>query len=222
MRLVFEQNIPSDLDIGGYVYVLGFGDKTKIGVTKSPTQRIKTLENSGGQRVQTTNFSQPLVSPRFYESACHQLLKDSRSLGEYFSLPVSDVLKALSQHEFPEVAGREDTTADDALMHAFWGWMRLKELESPIENIFAPVAAAVSNEIVCLLLEKQAEQRGYSIEMPRGEVEGELVEAMALAMKQHHLKIYDDAMQKDFGETLSSMVHIVDGRVSFRRKGEDS
>lgn len=79
----------------GIVYVLDAGDSVKIGRTSNPSQRIPIVINTSGRtvkRIAMTPFCNNYIA---IENALHKKLATNRSVGEWFDLDYSLILKEL-------------------------------------------------------------------------------------------------------------------------------
>jgi plasmid replication initiation protein len=64
------------------VYILDFGNRIKIGRTKNISQRIKTIENSAGEKIKQVFF---LETDAVKEKILHSYLQEYRTIGEFFT-----------------------------------------------------------------------------------------------------------------------------------------
>jgi hypothetical protein len=85
----------------GYVYILlNFNEHVKIGITKNPYQRVKSLSgsNTGGSEIIRYYFSDPMYIYETIEKVMHNKFKKYRIAGEWFygkDLYYEDVIEEL-------------------------------------------------------------------------------------------------------------------------------
>lgn len=77
-----------------YVFKLSDGS-IKIGVSKNPEQRIKTLSKQSGKKITTKWYSEPLENAFKIEKDLHSFFSKHRLEGEYFQIDFNDVLSAV-------------------------------------------------------------------------------------------------------------------------------
>jgi hypothetical protein len=76
------------------VYILDFGDRIKIGITKDIPRRIKQITNHSGQKP-LQYFS--LEADDKYETLMHDKLQEYRGIGEYFNYPYDKAVELLKK-----------------------------------------------------------------------------------------------------------------------------
>ena len=67
----------------GWVYVISDGDAFKIGVSKNPQKRLKTLQ-TGNKKKLTLEFCEHKNEPYKIETIVHRTLNEYRTEGEWF------------------------------------------------------------------------------------------------------------------------------------------
>lgn len=77
-----------------YVFKLS-DDSIKIGVSKNPEQRMKTLSKQSGKKITTKWYSEPLENAFKIEKDLHKSFSKHRLEGEYFQIDFNDVLSAI-------------------------------------------------------------------------------------------------------------------------------
>lgn len=87
------------------VYVMGWGDKAKIGISREPEKRLRQLQlaNPGavtlvGHRVFSTRLSAARV-----ESCLHRRFEAKRMMGEWFDVDPSRALAAIMAADDPKL-----------------------------------------------------------------------------------------------------------------------
>ncbi|MDT3473853.1 GIY-YIG nuclease family protein [Stenotrophomonas maltophilia] len=68
----------------GFVYVLEAESRVKVGVSKTPADRIRSIENATGFRASRTFVSCMHEDAASTEKSAHELLKQHRIAGEWF------------------------------------------------------------------------------------------------------------------------------------------
>lgn len=89
-----------------YLYVFKLSDgSVKIGVSKNPEQRIKTLSKQSGKKIATKWYSEPLENAFKIEKDLHKSFSKHRLEGEYFQIDFNDVLSAIKDKYNLDVSG---------------------------------------------------------------------------------------------------------------------
>ena len=94
-----------------YIYALSWDDKTKIGYTSNPNQRVACLCSQAGVKKEDATFSfYETINPRIVEKSCHVSAEKSyaRLAGEWFScshaqaisIILSNVVGGISDEEY--------------------------------------------------------------------------------------------------------------------------
>lgn len=60
----------------------------KIGMSDNPNKRLTTVENAAGFPLKLVYESEPILRPKITENLIHKRLKDFRTKGEWFNIPV--------------------------------------------------------------------------------------------------------------------------------------
>ena len=76
----------------------------KVGVSKTPDERIKTLENLGGYFVLRKYISKPCELANKIENQVHKKLSLYRKKGEYFTCPF-EMAKSVTISSFNALCG---------------------------------------------------------------------------------------------------------------------
>jgi len=76
------------------VYILDFGNRIKIGRTKNLDKRIKTIENTSGEKIKQLFFAE---TDNDKENMLHYCLHKYRTIGEYFTCSF-DIAKSAFQN----------------------------------------------------------------------------------------------------------------------------
>jgi hypothetical protein len=77
-----------------YAFKLSDGS-VKIGVSKNPEQRIKTLSKQSGKKITAKWYSEPLENAFKIEKDLHRSFSKHRLEGEYFQIDFNDVLSVI-------------------------------------------------------------------------------------------------------------------------------
>lgn len=109
--------IPNSNENGfGYVYVIGFDDKVKIGCTTNPKNRIKTIErilrNFAGTEIKKVALSEAHSNYYGNEKHVHNMFSEYRISGsEVFNIPFDEVVCK----DFSEIECKREIKSPDAL-----------------------------------------------------------------------------------------------------------
>jgi hypothetical protein len=105
-----------------YVYIIACGDMVKIGVSKAPDERLKTLRTG---MPETPYLVRTRLLPNrrdaySLERRLHGLFRDHRTNGEWFRVPAQEVARAMSKvhfHREGENSGRVVARAIQEMLH---------------------------------------------------------------------------------------------------------
>lgn len=82
-----------------FCYAITVGNKTKIGLSKNPEARVRTIASQSGFLLGDAAISIIKVkNMRACESACHQYLSDVRVAGEWFAVTHAVAVEAIKMH----------------------------------------------------------------------------------------------------------------------------
>jgi hypothetical protein len=84
-----------------YLYAIGTnGTQQKIGFSKNPEQRLKTLQTANSDRLYIHyKFEIDESIANKFESFVHRDLKYNHMMGEWFNLTVEEVIAQMTFHE---------------------------------------------------------------------------------------------------------------------------
>jgi hypothetical protein len=77
-----------------YIYVIG-GDEPpfKVGISKDPTKRLKNLQTGHPYPIRIHSLTETCVTKtKLLETVIHRNLKHLRTSGEWFDVPVKDLI----------------------------------------------------------------------------------------------------------------------------------
>lgn len=86
------------------IYVLDFGDKVKIGFSNDVNRRIRQIETGSANEVRQ-KFT--LQGTKQKELVIHQKLKSRQIIGEYYSIPFEDAVRAVIDTPEPPKSERD-------------------------------------------------------------------------------------------------------------------
>lgn len=111
----------------GYVYVLEYGNKIKIGTTKEPFKRLKSLKSMAENYLDTFT-GRLLISKAHYnrfenEKVLHNMFSDSKiGNGELFSASFNEAIKKVVESKIEYVLEDTESTASiDDIIRKFLG-----------------------------------------------------------------------------------------------------
>lgn len=103
-------------DFMGYVYILDWGDKIKIGYTNCPksriAQHIRNAQTYGADVLSRIAISPPCTNYTKVEAAMHTAFNDMSLGHEYFSVPFELAVKQLSTKEYIDDSAQLDQRAN--------------------------------------------------------------------------------------------------------------
>lgn len=92
-----------------FCYAITVGDKTKIGLSKDPESRIRSVLTQSGIKFNDAAISIISVeNMRACEKACHQYLSDVRAYGEWFTVSHQVAVDAIKLFSLEGIGGCED------------------------------------------------------------------------------------------------------------------
>lgn len=81
-----------------HVYIIDNGNRIKIGKSKNPQERIRTIETQSGERIKSKWVSPCLANHSAFESFLHSSFAEARYIGEYFSVNFDCAVKFAEKH----------------------------------------------------------------------------------------------------------------------------
>lgn len=88
----------------GFVYAFCFGEVIKIGSTRNPFSRLRTLKNSNKEKITTNNLifliSKMHLNYKNNENQIHRILNKYRVYGEFFNITLDELMKQLNGFNF--------------------------------------------------------------------------------------------------------------------------
>jgi len=105
----------------GVVYIIKSGDAIKIGITKEPRKRLRSIETGTGKKIEAIYLSRQCKNFREAEILAHEMFADQRGLGEWFDIDFRcavycfqdlslDTLRTVDINELSEVICSHSTT----------------------------------------------------------------------------------------------------------------
>lgn len=96
----------------GIVYIVKRAGLIKIGITKHPRQRLKTIEIGGGTKLDIIYLSKQCINYFNIEKLVHNMFDEQRSLGEWFA---ADFMYAVYKFQEINIDACESKSGMDVL-----------------------------------------------------------------------------------------------------------
>lgn len=141
-KIHFNEDVPPRTEVGGYVYLFGFGNSVKIGHSIDPRARKSTIVGMSGRTPDNCMCSQLLDDPYVAEQQIHKFLSDFRAIGEYFSISAKEAALRLRLESFEYTEPSQ--TKEGHCGQDIVGQMTISISDRDsrmIEKLLAPIAA---------------------------------------------------------------------------------
>lgn len=92
--------LPVKGNFGGYVYIVSIGDKTKIGKSINPFERVCAVLRNSGHKSGRYFVSPECVNYSTVERELHAVFSDKRINGEWFQVSFEDAVMELKKQNF--------------------------------------------------------------------------------------------------------------------------
>jgi len=90
-------SIPKNNNTEGYVYVMYTDSRVKLGMSKTPNNRVKSIAKSMGSLNYKSYIGDKVSNARRLEYLMHEHFKADRLIGEWFNIPFDCAINTLNE-----------------------------------------------------------------------------------------------------------------------------